>query len=327
MTSTARPGTIVMPATLGYTMAGTVLTVHAPDGPIEVEVGDGYAMEGIGGGRIRITPGGGAGPSSSGPGMPPPSGASMKPLDAGSATASPPRPDEGAGRAQEATKAAEAAQGALDGLPAGIVVAGPVPQAGPGRTAAPADGGRPGAPVMHAATDTGVRPAIRHPSPGGEPDWKPSLGDNRLIFALEEQESTRRLVGIAAGKYGASSWRRVAEGDRRDFMEDMKRIGRVMLRQLPADISRRRDLDVGMDLLGRLGVAGCAQLTDAVLRDVTGHEALGGLPPEALHKAMVALHIAYALAALFPPSQGYQGGRAALDAWRAGFGRPAEGGR
>ena len=74
-------------------------------------------------------------------------------------------------------------------------------------------------------------------------------------------------------------------------------------------------------------MAGCAQLTDAVLRDVTGHEALGGLPPEDLHKAMVALHIAYALAALFPPSQGYQGGRAALDAWRSGFGRSAEGGR
>lgn len=319
MTSTARPGTIVMPATLGYTMAGTVLTIHAPDGPIEVEVGDGYAMEGMGGGRIRITPGGAAGPSSAGPGMPPPSGAAMKPLDAGAASAAPPSrqsPPPSGGTASEAP--------ALDGLPAGVVVAGPVPQAGAGPAA---DAGGHGPSVVHAATDTGVRPAVHHPSPEGEPDWKPSPGDERLIFALGAQESTLRLMGIAAGKYGASSWRRVAEGDRRDFMEDLKRIGRVMLKRLPADVGRGRDLDVGMDLLRRLGVAGCAQLTDAVLRDVTGHEALGGLPPEDLHKAMVALHIAYALAALFPPSQGYQGGRAALDAWRSGFGRSAEGGR
>lgn len=322
MTSTARPGTIVMPATLGYTMAGTVLTIHAPEGSIEVEVGDGYAMEGMGGGRIRITPGGAAGPSAADPGMPPPSGASMKPLDAGAASAAPPSRQAAAPSGQAAS-----ATPALDGLPAGVVVAGPIPQSG-AAPAAPSTGARASAPpAVHAATDTGVRPAVHHPSPEGEPDWKPSPGDERLIFALGAQESTLRLTGIAAGKYGASSWRRVAEGDRGDFMEDLKRIGRVMLKRLPADIGRGRDLDVGMDLLRRLGVAGCAQLTDAVLRDVTGHEALGGLPPEDLHKAMVALHIAYALAALFPPSQGYQGGRAALDAWRSGFGRSAEGGR
>lgn len=268
-------------------------------------------------------------------GVPPATASVDAPRDAAAPTAAP-----------AAVQADAPADDRLSEFPAGVVINGPLPDSVPARTAVRSDQaapGRavdattvptrpvtvPGGDVTHAATWTDVKPPVYTASPRSAPDWKMDATLRARIIALRDSPLGKGVITAATAKYGTDDPLRVDATNRMLYQRDVENSYRIIIDVLPENDARGRALPHGPDveqdravasrLIQDMGVKGYALLTDRVIQDVTGHEAIGGLDAAPTRQVMQALHVAFALAALYPHAMGYTAKDARRD-WDAYYG-------
>lgn len=268
-------------------------------------------------------------------GVPPATASVDAPRDAAAPTAAP-----------AAVQADAPADDRLSEFPAGVVIDGPLPDSVPARTAVRSDQAAPGravdattvptcpvtvpdGDVTHAATWTDVKPPVYTASPRSAPDWKMDATLRARIIALRDSPLGKGVIMAATAKYGTDDPLRVDATNRMLYQRDVENSYRIIIDVLPENDARGRALPHGPDveqdravasrLIQDMGVKGYALLTDRVIQDVTGREAIGGLDAAPTRQVMQALHVAFALAALYPHAMGYTAKDARRD-WDAYYG-------
>lgn len=268
-------------------------------------------------------------------GVPPATASVDAPRDAAALTAAP-----------AAVQADAPADDRLSEFPAGVVIDGPLPDSVPARTAVRSDQAAPGravdattvptrpvtvpdGDVTHAATWTDVKPPVYTASPRSAPDWKMDATLRARIIALRDSPLGKGVIMAATAKYGTDDPLRVDATNRMLYQRDVENSYRIIIDVLPENDARGRALPHGPDveqdravasrLIQDMGVKGYALLTDRVIQDVTGREAIGGLDAAPTRQVMQALHVAFALAALYPHAMGYTAKDARRD-WDAYYG-------
>ena len=248
--------------------------------------------------------------------------------------------------APAAVQADAPADDRLSEFPAGVVIDGPLPDSVPARTAVRSDQAAPGravdattvptrpvtvpdGDVTHAATWTDVKPPVYTASPRSAPDWKMDATLRARIIALRDSPLGKGVIMAATAKYGTDDPLRVDATNRMLYQRDVENSYRIIIDVLPENDARGRALPHGPDveqdravasrLIQDMGVKGYALLTDRVIQDVTGREAIGGLDAAPTRQVMQALHVAFALAALYPHAMGYTAKDARRD-WDAYYG-------
>lgn len=254
------------------------------------------------------------------------------------ATASVDTPQDAAAQAAAPTVPQTSAPAApvddtLSEFPAGVVIDGPLPSNTPTRATARFNQASPVIPaakaapiptrpvtvpdgdVTHATTKADVKPPVYTASPQSAPDWKMDATLRSKIIALRDDPLGKGVITAATAKYGTDNPLRVDATNRMLYQRDVENSYHIIINVLPENDARGRALPHGPDveqdravaskLIQDMGVKGYALLTDRVIHDMTGHEAIGGLDAVPTRQVMQGLHVAFALAALYPHAMGY----------------------